>query len=124
MFTRIIAICLLFALFGSGFSRFFVYAGFELNSKYIAENLCINRNRPEMHCNGKCYLMNKVRQAEEKEKKQQREILRSSYQEAMPASAFQFTFIRPVIISRYPQQPVPGILHRSTEFFQPPKLSV
>ena len=68
--------------------------------------------------------MNKLRQADEKEKKQQRENLRSSYQEGMPASAFQFTFIRPVINFRYPKQPVPGIIHRATKFFQPPKLSV
>lgn len=77
-----------------------------------------------MHCNGKCYLMNKLRQADEKEKKQQRENLRSSYQEAMPAAAFQFTFIRSVVNFSYPKQPVPGIIHRATKFFQPPKLSV
>jgi len=56
---------------GSSLSRFFVYAGFEMNQKYIASVLCENRNRPEMHCNGKCYLMKKLKQAEEKEKRQE-----------------------------------------------------
>jgi hypothetical protein len=124
MFKRFIAICLLFALIGSVFSRFFVYAGFELNSKYIAKNLCVNKSRPMMHCNGRCYLMNKLRQANEKEKKQQRENLRSSYQEGMPAAPFQFAFIRPVIKFSYPKQPVSDIIQRATKFFQPPKLSV
>jgi len=71
MMNRIIAICLLIAMTGSSLSRFFVYAGFEMNQKYIASVLCENRNRPEMHCNGKCYLMKKLKQAEEKEKRQE-----------------------------------------------------
>lgn len=34
--------------------------------------------RPQMHCNGKCYLMKKIRQAEQNEKKQdQQRILKS-----------------------------------------------
>ena len=70
MQNRFIAVCLLIALIGSGFSQFAVYAGFQLNQDYIAKNLCVNRNRPEMHCNGRCYLMSKLKQVTEKEKKQ------------------------------------------------------
>lgn len=33
-----------------------------------------------MHCNGRCYLMNKVKQAEENEKKQEGKDLRNSFQ--------------------------------------------
>lgn len=34
--------------------------------------------RPQMHCNGKCYLMKKIRQAEQNEKKQdQQRILKA-----------------------------------------------
>lgn len=31
-------------------------ASFLSNQDYIAANLCENRARPEMHCNGKCHL--------------------------------------------------------------------
>ncbi|MBS1527227.1 MAG: hypothetical protein JST19_16360 [Bacteroidetes bacterium] len=55
---------LTFAVLSANCSRLFVYAGFELNQKYIAAKLCENRNRPWMHCNGHCYLMKKIRQAE------------------------------------------------------------
>lgn len=65
---------LLILLLLSQFSRVFVYAGFELNQKYIASTLCMNRDKPELHCNGKCYLLNKLKQAEEKEKRQEREV--------------------------------------------------
>lgn len=36
---------------------------------YISEFLCINKNRTELSCKGKCYLMERL--AEENEKKQQ-----------------------------------------------------
>ena len=31
-----------------------------LNYKYIATVLCVNKDKPEMHCNGKCYLMKEL----------------------------------------------------------------
>lgn len=29
---------------------------FKLNQNYIEQNLCINKNRPELECHGKCQL--------------------------------------------------------------------
>jgi len=36
---------------------------YEINKKYIAEVLCKNKDRPEMHCNGKCYLKKQLKKA-------------------------------------------------------------
>jgi len=36
---------------------------------YISQVLCINKDKPEMHCNGKCYLMQTLEKAA-KEKKE------------------------------------------------------
>jgi hypothetical protein len=33
-----------------------VYLDFELRKDYIVQNLCENRFKPELHCDGKCYL--------------------------------------------------------------------
>lgn len=33
---------------------------YAVNKDYIAEVLCINREKPEMECDGKCYLMSSV----------------------------------------------------------------
>lgn len=70
MFTRSTAVILIVAILSANFSRLFVYAGFELNKKYIAAELCENINKPWLHCNGHCYFMKKVEQARENEKKQ------------------------------------------------------
>jgi len=34
----------------------FVYLDFELRKEYIIHNLCENRFKPELHCDGQCYL--------------------------------------------------------------------
>jgi hypothetical protein len=65
------ALFLLVTLISTHFSMYVVYAGFTMNQKFIAEKLCINKSRPWLHCNGKCYFMKKIRQAEENEKKQE-----------------------------------------------------
>jgi hypothetical protein len=71
MFKRCLSILLIVALTAASFQQYVIYAGFELNRDYIAKNLCINRARPWMHCNGKCYFMRKMKQAAENERKQQ-----------------------------------------------------
>lgn len=121
MLNRLIAISILFALIGSNFSRFFVYAGFEVNHKYIAEKLCENKSRPWMNCNGKCFLMKKLKQAEEKEKKQEKENQRAHYNEALPAADLSFNFKKPTIPIIYPEQMTPYTVHRPFSIFQPPK---
>lgn len=44
-------------------------ANYLINHDYIAEFLCINKDKPELECNGKCYLSEQLKKAaEEKEK--------------------------------------------------------
>jgi hypothetical protein len=47
-----------------------LYLDFEIRRDYIVKNLCVNRNRPQMHCDGKCYLAKKMAALEEQEKRQ------------------------------------------------------
>lgn len=56
-----------FTVFTANFSGLLVYVGFQLNQEYITTKLCENRDKPWMHCNGKCYLMKKVQEAEKNE---------------------------------------------------------
>lgn len=39
-----------------------VWVWFKANQPFIAKELCINKDRPEMHCDGKCFLMTKMRE--------------------------------------------------------------
>lgn len=39
------------------------YLEYEVNRSYIIAELCENTDRPEMKCNGQCYLSKKLKQA-------------------------------------------------------------
>jgi hypothetical protein len=70
MVKKIVSIVLILAMTGSNFSRYLVVASFEINKQFIISNFCENRTIPQLHCNGSCYLMKKLKQTEESEKKQ------------------------------------------------------
>ena len=70
MLKKVTAYFLIVSMLGVHFSRFFVFAGFELNRSYIAAKLCENRDKPWLHCNGKCYFVKKLKQAQENDRKE------------------------------------------------------
>ena len=34
---------------------------YRLNYNYVAQTLCINKNKPALHCDGKCYLSKQIK---------------------------------------------------------------
>ncbi|WP_072359653.1 hypothetical protein [Chitinophaga sancti] len=49
-------IALLTGLLLQNCSQYLISLEYKLNQNYIASVLCVNRDKPDMHCNGKCYL--------------------------------------------------------------------
>lgn len=47
-----------------------IYLDFELRHDYIVKNLCINKSRPQLNCDGKCYLAKRIAAAQEKEQQE------------------------------------------------------
>ena len=37
----------------------------KLNQNFIIENLCINRDKPELECNGKCHLQKQLKSVDD-----------------------------------------------------------
>ena len=44
----------------SAFNKGIAWLEFQANKEFISNNLCINKSRPLLHCNGKCQLLNKM----------------------------------------------------------------
>lgn len=80
---KLTAIFLIFALLSVGFSKCFIYVSFTINKNFIVSSLCENRNKPQLHCNGKCFLMKKIKQAEEKEKADEQQFKKCNSYEAL-----------------------------------------
>ena len=51
------------------FSRELLVVDFTLNQAAITARFCLNKARPALHYNGKCYLAKKLKQQEERESK-------------------------------------------------------
>lgn len=93
MLLKPITILLLFSLLSANCANLFVFMGFEVNQKYIAAELCENRDKPQMHCNGKCYLMKKLKQAQDKEQKQERQSQKTQMLDAL--------IVKPLVFKQY-----------------------
>lgn len=55
------------------FNRLGIMLAFKINQEYITANFCVNKDKPEMHCNGRCVLAGKLKKAEQNEEKQRAE---------------------------------------------------
>ena len=85
----------------------FVYLDFELRKEYIIKNLCENRFKPQLHCDGKCYLAKsltkiaeeKAQNAAEKQGQNIKKVLEESFDEQLLISPTLFTQISKVTSS-------------------------
>jgi predicted transcriptional regulator of viral defense system len=69
MVTKYISLLLIVLLNVPTFSKWSVVIYYQVNKSSIAKELCINRNRPQLHCDGKCFLAKKLKAADEREQK-------------------------------------------------------
>ncbi|WP_152266695.1 hypothetical protein [Agriterribacter humi] len=64
VFTTILLFTIIFL---QTFSSFVIRADYFFNKSYIARVLCINKEKPQAHCNGKCYLTKQLNQQEKQD---------------------------------------------------------
>lgn len=109
------------------FSKVLILADYEANKDFISTYLCLNRAKPELKCNGKCYLSQKLKKAEQTEKdasqnnqKKQVEIT-LFYQELLADAASYFPSGLPLALP----QVFPGkTTCLSFSIFHPPQVTV
>ncbi|MDP9081701.1 MAG: hypothetical protein M3O71_30175 [Bacteroidota bacterium] len=125
MFRQAIIYFLIFSTLSVNFSRFFVYAGFELNRNYIASALCENRDKPWLHCIGRCYFIKKIKQAQENERRQTARDGLSRLEVSFFQEPFRLIFIEPIILPAakkpFPNYSYHYISHYIEAVFRPPK---
>ena len=77
---KTVALILVSVFLFQTFSKVVVYADYLINKDYITKVLCINKDKPKMHCNGKCHLKKQLEKEKKKEQspanpvKEKREI--------------------------------------------------
>ena len=59
---KFVAGILVFLILTVSFSSLFTFTEYEINKDYIISAHCINKDRPELRCNGMCYLRKQLKQ--------------------------------------------------------------
>ncbi|MDN3205163.1 hypothetical protein [Algoriphagus sediminis] len=101
---------------------------FKVNQDFIAEVLCINKEKPMMNCDGKCYLSKKLKKAKEQEEKQLPAGIQDKVEVVYSQSGNYFEFlpqIAPLIsnlIPAYGDDFSPSSF--IADIFHPPKLNL
>lgn len=121
MFKQFTAILLLFAITVQTFHKAIIVIDFYRNQEYIAKNLCENRFRPQLHCDGHCLLAKKLQAAEKKEQHNPESKLENK-QEVVSSRSFY-----PVLISNIVETITPHYAANNgkpvdiaADFFHPP----
>lgn len=57
-----------FLLMFQSLDRFGMIAFYELNKAYITEMFCVNKSRPALSCEGKCFLQKQLKEKDKSEK--------------------------------------------------------
>jgi hypothetical protein len=99
-----IAIILVFAgMLVQSFNKAFIVLDYQLNRDFIAKNLCVNKNRPQMHCNGKCHMMKLMKQDEKKDEENPERKMENKFEVFCPSASYtSFEFYYTVIVINYP----------------------
>ena len=101
--------------------RGLLWSGFYLNQRYIAENLCENRDQPELHCDGHCQLRKALDKLDDK--KEQR-LPKEAKTEVLICETWVPLWIDPLPESsseqRFPTDELLPADHFSTDILKPP----
>ena len=61
------------------FSKVLLVVDYQANKEYIMEFLCINRAKPELHCEGHCYLQKQLKKDEHSRKQSDKQSQAQDY---------------------------------------------
>lgn len=78
------------------------YMDYALNQEFIAEVLCVNQDKPELQCNGKCYLKEKLEQEAAQEQQDQNSSRTSEKENLFVATVFAYE--QPASFSNTPKK--------------------
>jgi hypothetical protein len=120
MFKQLTAIFLFAAILAQTFSKAVIVLDFYANQKYIAANLCENKDKPQMNCCGKCQLKKRLNKEDNKDK--QMPERKNGKEEVLSSKSF-FATVQPAVAYatvNFPDQDIKITIDFSSEFFHPP----
>lgn len=116
---------LVFATFLPTVSQWGVVAYYHANRDYIARVLCENRDKPDLHCDGQCYLAKQLKARQDRQDKETTDRVQNSPVLQLFCQAnipFQFSSVWAVLLSiGLPVYCLPSYIAPLTGLFHPPR---
>ncbi|MCG2462557.1 hypothetical protein K8352_17480 [Flavobacteriaceae bacterium F89] len=95
---KISVILILLSFSASPVYQFGYIAYYELNIDYIIQTYCVNQDRPEMHCDGKCYLMDQLTiGSNKKDSAKSIQLIEVFYPVYFQRYGYNYTFQKPLV---------------------------
>lgn len=119
---RILSVFLLLAFVTANFSQFIIVIHYELNKTQITQEYCVNKDKPMMHCCGKCHLTKKLAEDDAKQKSSTVPNLKNEILLDFPSLATTISFTvtgRKNLTSPYLSSLLPGV---NGSVFHPPSV--
>ncbi|GAB4047406.1 hypothetical protein [Spirosoma litoris] len=117
---------LLFATLLPMVSPWGIIAHYQLNKEYIARVLCENRDKPQLHCDGKCYLAKQLKTQQEKQDKETTERVQNSpVMQLFCQVSFSFEFLpawQLILCAGFSAYCFPAYIAPLASLFQPPRV--
>jgi len=121
---KIIGLALILALGFQFLMKLGIITYFQLNQTYIIEQFCVNKEKPQLNCDGQCFLSKKLQSVDDGENEPERSGT-SNQQLEIPA----FLVAMPNVISFKIEEPAIEMLlfvnhyafFRLTSHFHPPE---
>ena len=67
MFKNLLVILVLIGITLQVFNKLVLIVDYQVNKTYISANFCENKDKPSMHCEGKCHLIKQLKSLEKTE---------------------------------------------------------
>lgn len=108
------------------FSQELVVLDYQVHKERITQLFCVNKARPQLHCNGKCHLAKQLRKAAETESKAPAGTVKIKYEALAPSrSLIGAPIWTPLAPRAYaPLTTVPYAFTPAHSIFHPPSLLV
>lgn len=120
MFSRIISMFVCLTVLLQVCSKTCIYSIFILEKSSIIETFCENKNKPELHCQGSCFLKKELKE-QEKHENQSGNLLKEKFDHFYSETKYNrdaFSESRLLQFSEYKMNSIAGF---DNKVFQPPR---
>lgn len=124
MFRLSVIILLFTALLTQSLSRGIIVLSYFTNTEAY-EKYCVNKSKPQLHCNGQCQMAKKIKAEEEKDQKDPLKSAKFSEVVIINENAFarvETFFIPAALVRNCPQWAMGKALQMPRSIFHPPNL--